>query len=182
MKSSNRVISHRPVTQRSGAVVLELILALPILVIAVFAVVEFGLWMSAKEKLEMAARIGAQAASETPAIDTLAALSGSEIQTKVYRYLENAGIDTSNVQLTLTHNVGGGDTLIDPPGGTCPAPALPPAPPDQTVPVNRQYVRLVVCIPTDDITPNMLSYFGFDVSEFHTQHAKTYRYELGGTP
>ncbi len=176
--------SPRRFTQppRRAVVILELIITLPILVLAVLAVVEMGLWMSGKEQIEMATRIGAEAAAETPGLGGLGSLAGTEIQTKIYRYLENAGISTTNVEISLEHNLNGGGILLYPNVNPCPPPTLPPVPPAQVPPVDRKYVRLILCIPSEDLTPNMLAYFGFDLTGRMTQHAKTYRYELWGTP
>ncbi len=163
--------------RRSGAVVVELMIALPILVIALFAIIEFGLWMSGKQRLEMAARIAAEAASKSASIERLSSLDGTEIKTKIYRYLENGGIPTENVQVALMHNVGNESIVVDPPDGTLIGMDL--SEPPQ---VDCEYVRVVVSIPTNDITPNLLELFLLDVSGLTTTHSKTYRYELGLTP
>ncbi len=159
---------------RQAAVVLELIIALPVLILATLAVVELGLWMSNKEKLEMAARIGAEAAAETAGLNMMANLNGSEIQEKVHRYLQNAGIPINNVEITLSYvsMLGASPMLLtENPPGISPPPAL-PAPPS-----GYRYVRLVVSVPASDLAPNLLGYFGFDLQGLYTQQAQTRYYE-----
>ena len=105
--------SYRRLYRRGGAV-LELILCLPVLIIALFAIAEFGVLMANQQQLEYASRIGALVASETnplPSDDPSFAADG--IAMAVKRHLQQSGIDISdaNLRITLEHNVGGGPHL-----------------------------------------------------------------------
>lgn len=152
--------------RRRGAVVLELLIALPLLVIGTMAAVEMGLWMTGRERVEMAARLGAeQAATRT---------DFAEVQRKVKESLAAANVPTSDVQILLIHNVGGPSggftretNAEDAPWGEF---AVPPA-------LASEYVRVVVRVPSDALAPNLLKSFGFDLSQQWTVRAKTFRFE-----
>lgn len=151
--------------RRRGAVVLELLIALPLLVIGTMAAVEMGLWMTGRERVEMAARLGAEQAATCTDF--------AEVQNKVIEYLAAANVPTCDVQILLIHNVGnpsGGfareTNAEDAPWGEFEPPAL-----------TSEYVRVVVRVPSDALAPNLLKSFGFDLSQQWTVRAKTFRFE-----
>ena len=151
-------------------VTLELILVLPIFVIALMAMVQFGLLFSHQQRLEMASRVGAKVASETTLPDIATDPIPTEILDAINRELSNSNITVGRV--ILQHNVG-----IDPPNtwtsGTlnCPAPTTPP------LPTSRQYVRVTVCAETTQLAPNLLKTYGFDLSGRVSQQTTTLRYD-----
>lgn len=79
---------------RRGALAVELLLAMPILLAVIFATVQFSMLLSARQQVTCAAREGAR----------VAALGGSptDIATVVERFLG----PTADVQATLTHTDG----------------------------------------------------------------------------
>lgn len=173
-------LQNSPATRcaRHGSVLAEFLIVLPVLLLGVLAVVEFGLWMSATEKIEMAARVGVEAASETPRLGGLASLRGTSIQRSIYRNLEAKGIPTNRVQIVLIHNVGPGGQLVDSRGRNSPLPQLPPLP----GPTSTRFVRVVVSIPAADAVPNLLALLAFDANDYRITRSKTYHYELEGSP
>jgi Flp pilus assembly protein TadG len=167
-----RVAAHRTATScgRRGAAALELILALPIWLIALLALIEFGQILSNQQQLALASRVGAEEASQTPGLD----LAGSvplNVLVAVNQQLASSGI--SGCKVILEHNIASPSpvTLSD---GTCDC-----DPPVTPLPPRRDYVRVTVCVPLAELAPNLLSMFGFDISECIAQHSTTFRYELG---
>ena len=156
---------------------LELILALPILVIATFAIVEFALLMASQQRLEYAARMGALYASELdPLPGSDAAFAGSIIVDATRRNLEQAGIDPSdpNIHIMLEHNLPDSPSPLETGDLVCPDPILPPPPMNGT-----EYVRLTVCLDIigAGMTPNLLRKFGFDLEGRVAQQTVTLRHE-----
>ena len=168
MKVRSRAFRRKFV--RAGAVTLELILVFPFLVIALMAVVQFGLLFSNQQRLEMASRAGAKVASEMtlPEIDMDPVPAA--IQNAINRELSNSGIVADRI--IVQHNVGSNPpyTLIS--GAlNCPAPTTPP------LPASRQYVRVTVCAGTTKLAPNLLKTYGFDLSGRISQQTTTLRYD-----
>lgn len=153
---------------RRGAVVLELLIALPLLVIGSMAAVEMGLWMTGQQRLEMAARIGAEEAAASANMD--------QVDARVRNYLEQANVPTENLQLRLHAFDGGiGRTYLEPRDADWSGIQLPPEPQS-----NSAYVQLVVRLPSSNLAPNLLQTFGFDLTSHWTVRAKTLRYEGAG--
>ena len=97
--------------RRTGSTVVELIVAFPIMVIALFALAEFGLLLTNQQRLEAASRMGALLASEAGTLpQTDAEFAASPMISAIERHLQQANWDTSaaNLRVTLEHNVGGG--------------------------------------------------------------------------
>jgi hypothetical protein len=150
-------------------VTLELILTVPIWLIFLWAVVEFGQILSNQQQVALAARVGTEEASQTPGLD-LAAAVPPNVLTAIDQQLASSNI--SRCKVILEHNVGGSPaTLTD---GAC-APCDPPA---TALPPNREYVRVTVCVPLTELACNLLGGFGFDISGCIVQHSTTFRYEL----
>ena len=167
--------------------VLELILTLPIFLIALMAVVEFGILVSNEQPLEMATRAGALSATQN-VLPTVGSVP-PDVLASISRELSNVGIDMYQaindglITITLVHNVDPSSSSdLDPPAllvtGTlvCPEPVLPPPPDPDLSPFGRRYVRLNVCVRTDLLTPNLLKTYCLDISTRVTQQTKTYRY------
>ena len=93
------------------------------------------------------------------------------VRTAVDQQLASSGI--SRCRVTLEHNVGVSPGPVTLSSGTCdcdpPATALPP---------RREYVRVTVCVPLTELTPDLLNMFGVDLSGCIVQHSTTFRYEL----
>lgn len=169
--------------RRSGSVTLELILNLPIWIIVLLAIIQFGQLLSNLQQVALASRDGAHEASETPELTlTTASFVPSEIVEIVERQLESAGIvenGDSQCRIILEHNVGGTYVRLDSAGPDCDCepPTVPPLP--DTVPPTT-YVRVTVCIPFSRVAPNLLGYGCLDSSTRLIRHTTTRMYELRG--
>jgi Flp pilus assembly protein TadG len=154
---------------RRGGVILELIIATPILVIALFVVVQFGLVMANIKQVALASREGAKIASESPGLAPGAptTTAAATIRAKINARLESAGFGSSASEgVTLRHTVAGADVATD---GTCADPTSPPLP--------TSAVRVTVCVALTKLTPNLLSAFGYDISGSVVEHTTTLDYE-----
>ncbi len=161
-KHRNR--SQREQRRRTAAITLELILALPLMFIGLFGVVEFAAYFSGAQQVALASRVGAEEASQI-ALPIAGPVPPAMVDA-VLAQLGSANI--SFCKIILEHNVGGmyeesvGDCDCDPP-----AAPLPP-----------QSVRVTVCVPMTELMPNILSTFGFDVEDKTVQHSTVFRYEF----
>lgn len=163
---------------RGGAVTLEFILALPVLLIMLLAVVQFGMFFSGLQQVSLASRVGAEAAAET---DLSASETGDPIPPAILAAI-NAQLGSSAIsscKIFLEHNLDGAteDELQEPLSSGCAC-----TPPATSLPldaVNGVYsVRVTVCVPMTELTPNCLELLGFDISARWAQCSTTFRYEL----
>ena len=154
---------------RRGAVVLELLIALPLLVIGSMAAVEMGLWMAGQERLEMAARIGADRASmgyENP-LETRNAVEICLRQAHLYQ------ANLQDLQVLIIDNIGGNIHRYPFPNEA----AWSDFPQLENPQSDSPFVRVVVRLPSSALAPNMLKAFGFDLDAHWSVRAKTYRYQ-----
>jgi Flp pilus assembly protein TadG len=167
-KHRHRSRTHRG-TRRGGAVIVELILAMPILFISLLVVAEFGMVMANLKQVALASREGAKIAAETAGLSTTTTgATAAVIRKAVDDRLESAEFgSTATEGVRLDHTVSGGGSAAD---GTCPSPAGP------TLPSGA--VRVTVCVKLTKLTPNLLSVFGFDISTRTVEHTTTLDYEL----
>jgi len=166
---------------RRGGAAIELILVMPVFIIALFGIVEYGIWFANQQQLESASRLGALEASETdilPVTDVL--FVGSDTDLAARRQLLQAGLDTSdaNLRITLEHSVGGTVTTVESGSLICPPPTLP------SPPSTADYVRVSVCmdIVGGKLAPNLLKTFGFDIDGRIAHQTTTLRWEPSMTP
>lgn len=164
--------SHR---RSRGAVTLELILALPILIIAVFAIVQFGLLFVTMQQLALGCRVGAEEASQTPGLPAAGDVPANVVSI-IQKQLENSCIHACAI--ILEHNQSGpehtlrcdfdndGDMLPDCPDCQEPASAIPPS-----------SVRVTICVELTELIPNCLASWGFDVSDKTVQCSATFALE-----
>ena len=155
--------------RRRGAVTLELILTLPIWLIMLWASVEFGQILSYPQQVALAARVGAEEASQTPGLDVAPGVPAN-VLTAVTQQLDSSNISWCKV--ILEHNLNG--PLQEFSEGPCDC--EPPS--TDLLPTNREYVRVTVCVPLTELACNLLGPFGFDISECIVQHSVTFRSEL----
>ncbi len=155
-------------TRRRGVVVLELILSLPLLVIFLGAVTEFGLILANMKQVKFASRTGAKVAAETTGLNPAnTAMVVATIRTVVDRQLETAGFGANaSAGVRLQHTVGG---IGSAESGTCAEQNIPAIPADS--------VRVVVCVELSTLTPDFLSSFGFSVAGRRVELSTTYSYE-----
>ncbi|MEW4456205.1 TadE/TadG family type IV pilus assembly protein [Bremerella sp. JC817] len=166
--------------KRRAASLLEIILGLPVLLILLFAVVQFGLLQANQQTLKMASRAGALAATELvinpsdtdPPPEVLAAInevlqesglidSGETIQ----------GVGAVHLRYLVYDNGAGMDVAgIASVGTGCD----PPTPPTLTA----QFVQVTVCLPATRLTPNTMAPFGVDFSSRYVSETSLFRHEL----
>ncbi len=91
-----------------GAQLLELALALPVLLVMVIAITDFGRGYNLRQELNNAAREGARFAIEESCADcsTSAPRSTQAIENDVVQYLKNAGVDVCGFTGTETPSAG----------------------------------------------------------------------------
>lgn len=157
---------------RRGAVTLEFIVALPVLVIVLLAVIEFGMLIAHTQQLTLASRAGAEVASQTD-LSAVTAIPPAVLQA-INSQLSSSGV--TPCRIILEHNVPGTSptTLSDPVAPSCPC-----VPPTAPLPViAARSVRVTVCAPMSELAPNCLALFGFNLTGHHTQSSTTFRYEL----
>ncbi len=160
-----------------GAVVLELILMFPIWLIFLLAIIEFGQILSNQQQVALASRVGAEEASQTA---MLPLSDGHPIPENVLQAI-NGQLSISGIspcRVILEHNV------VPSPPSAYPTPVTLSwgscncDPPPDALPLLRHSIRLTVCVPLSDLTPDLLGMFGFDISNRTLQHTTTFRYEL----
>jgi Flp pilus assembly protein TadG len=143
---------------------LEMIVLFPVIAILLAAVIEFGLLLSGIKHVQASSRAGAKIASELSQADLGGAdtLNVDVVKDAVDRVLSSAGFESCQV---ILENVTTGCVTDDTRNsGTCtgcnaPATTLPTV---AVVPGGT--VRVTVCVDADQLTPDLLSSFGFDIS------------------
>lgn len=150
---------------------LEFLLVLPILLIVLLAVVEFGMFFANMQQVPLASRIGAETASETPGLPIVPGSVPANIMLEIGQQMATCGIDDYTV--ILQHNVGSPTTLTSTAGsgGACNAATVLPAIPARSVGVT-------ICVPMTELAPNCLALFGFNLTGRCAKAATTFRYEL----
>ena len=179
---------------RTGAVTLELILMLPVWIIAFFALFVFGQLISYRQQLALASRVGAAEASYTAGLASTS--PGDPVPPNVMQViqdqLQSSGI--TQCKVILEHNVlpdpppppptppielvsGTCDFSVDPP--VCSPPGCDcPAPSGANLPSTRHYVRVTVYVPVTELTCNLLGTFGLDLSDRYVRQTTTFRHQL----
>ena len=172
-------ITNHPCRQCRAIATLEVIVTLPIFLIALLAIVEFGLLWTNEQNVAMASRAGAQVASRL----TFIPLSGpvpTDVENAIAAELNKIGV--SKYHLRLEHNI---DFANNPNGTLTPVvltttsaggPTNCPAPAPITLSPNRRYLRVTVCVATTSLTPNLLAMFGADLSNRISNESTTRRY------
>ncbi len=150
---------------------LELIVMLPIWLIVMGAIILFGLLIGNRQQVALAARVGAEEASRTAGLDLTS--DSQPVPENVVRVVEQQLLSSGIEQclITLEHNLAEGPVLMG--SGTCDCPTV-----DTALPQYREYVRVTVYVPATELTPNVLRFFGFDISERIIRNATTFRHEL----
>lgn len=139
-----------PVTRhRRGTLILELVLVLPLILIALLAAVQFGKYFANMQEISLAARIGGLAASRTP---NLSVVPGDPVPAAVVdavnKQLASVGIHTAAI--ALEHNLDGGPVLLKSPQDVSVDVDFISAPPP------GGYVRVIVIVPQAAIMPDLL--------------------------
>ncbi len=156
---------------------LELVLALPIMLIALLAVIEFGIYFVNVQQVTLASRVGAEEASQT---EGLLAYAGTTVPGNVVhmvdQQLQSSGIYLRRIRLEYVNEDNEVVELLDPDREDCPC----PAPCTFATPPPGHYVRLSVCVPMKELMPNCLTLIGFDICDTShvIQSTTTFRYEM----
>ncbi len=149
--------------------VIELLLSLPVWLIGLLAVIEFGNLFSNLQQVALASRVGAEVAARTSSLPRGGSISGS-VLSAIDDQLAAAKITPSEV--ILEHNAGGTYVkLVDGDSSF-------PGPPQETLPAAGTYVRVTVCVPATQLTPNVLRSFGFNVHAWDVGESTTFPYTL----
>jgi hypothetical protein len=159
-------------SSRRGAVTLEFIVALPVLLIVLLAVVEFGMFFSSLQQVDLACRVGAEAASQSTFLPYGSPTVPPDVADPINQQLGSSGI--TPCKIILEHNVTSPQTLTTLYGAGCacdPPTALLPA-------LAARSVRVTVCVPMSSLAPNCLALFGFDLTGRCAKCSTTFRYEL----
>lgn len=164
--------ARRTALPRRGVIVVELILTFPVLLVLLLAVIEFSLIIINVQQVSQAARMGAKIAAETPGLGgftdpPLSNTTATSIRTAVNRQLFTAGLGMNAARgVTLRHTVNAGYNATD---GLAADPLLP------TMPANA--VRVTVSVNLANLTPDLLSNFGYSTSNQTVELTTTYPYE-----
>ncbi len=144
---------------RRAAIVLEFVVVLPIMVIMLVGIVRFGVYYANMQQVALAARVGAEEASQTGGLPTSdGGAVPANVLIAVSQQLQTAGIDYCRIR--LEHNVGGDQVvLFSPSQGTC------QGGPDQKLggaAPPRDYVRLTVTVALSEVMPDTIGCFCFN--------------------
>ena len=159
--------------QRRAGVVLELLLSLPVLLIALLAAIQFGILFGGLHQLSLASRIGARAAAESAGLPTNNGPVPADIVQAVGRQMSQLGINSFGV--LVEHNVANPQPM-NPILLSSGSPV--PTPPSTSLPGSGQYVRVSVAVDLTEVMPDLLGFFGFNILGETVQKTTVYRYEL----
>ena len=165
--------------RRDGIVVYELIVAGPVFLILLTALVELGSLMSNMRHVNLAARAGAKTASELSTVNLGSALPADNIdlvRNAVDKVFGSAGI--TSCQVILEHNPGCNalmDTIRT--SGACPGCSAPGTALPTLVQIPGGTVRVTVCVEATQLAPNLLSGFGLSISGRTITDSVTLPYE-----
>jgi hypothetical protein len=182
--SRQRPATPRPCCRRRGSLTVEMVMVVVVLAIVTVAVVQFGVFFANAQEVALAARVGAEEASQTAG---LSMTNGDPVPADVIRAIEHQ-LESSCIEwaeIRLEHNVTALLTPVElesvnpnPPSGFICEPKTnllaPPFP-------GTRYVRLTVCVPLNQVFPKALSFFGEQLfpSTRTYEHTAVFRYELG---
>jgi Flp pilus assembly protein TadG len=151
--------------------VFEALLWLPVFLIALSAVIEFGMVLNGLHAVKLAARAGAKHAAELSpgALDDAA----TDVRSVVDRVLSSSGYKSCEVRLEYTTCDGVGNGIA----GSCPKCTLPVTPlPDSSL-VPGGMVRVTVCVDVKDMTPDLLRWVGASIRNRVAQYSVAFPYE-----
>ncbi len=156
-----RVHASRPNAPR-GVTVLETIVALPVLFIAILAIVELGLLSRNQGLVQAASRAAADVASslELPISNPMP----PEIADAVDAILQCEGIESACIRVEHNTVKGGPYVLTTGTGGD---------PPPSPAPANDPYVRVSVCVENSQLAPNLLKSFCINLAGYYSQRTTT---------
>jgi hypothetical protein len=156
-----RIFRRSWTPRRSGVFVAELLLTMPVFMVFLLAVVQFGIFFGNSQVLILASRVGAAAASEI----TLTPGVPPAVENAVLKHLTSGGLP-GYCRIRLEHNAfpGNPQAFLLPVAGSCDCEPDAILAPGERPPY--VYVRLTVCVPLTDMMPNLLTVFGLDISSY----------------
>jgi Flp pilus assembly protein TadG len=168
---------------RRGVAVLEFILWTPVFVILLVAIVQFGLiWMNLQQ-VKAASNAGALIASQLTTAQLSSGLNANNldlVEDAVQEVLSSANMTPCRVILEYNPP----NTCVTGSPGTkatsssCPAACNAPASSlPSTADIPGGSVRVTVCVNINQLTPNLLSTFGFSISNRNARMSTTLPYE-----
>lgn len=166
---------HRPPgSRRRGAVALELLISVPVLVVMILAVIEFSMMFVAAKQVAMASRLGAKAASEPLLMDPMTFLTANQLRALVDRQLATAGSVNGACRVIAEYGLGNSvmpEKSDGNPGCDCAAPGT-------AGPMTGPFVRVTVAVRLSEFVPNLLSPYGFSITDRVLTHTTTFRREI----
>jgi hypothetical protein len=156
-----------------------MIMVVVVLAIVTVGIAQFGVFFANADEVALAARIGAEEASQTPSLPTAPGPVPATIVSAIEHQLLSSQIEWSHIR--LEHNLSPGNAVVDlnsDSGGGFDVNskidlAAPPA-------AETHYVRLTVTVPLAEVYPRSLSFFGqqlFAATRSY-EHTAIFRYEL----
>jgi hypothetical protein len=174
-------LTSRPRRAPRGSLTIEMVGVVTVLAIVTLGIAQFGVFFANADVVALAARVGAEEASQTSALPTVngAPVPGNIISA-IEHQLQSSKINWANIR--LEHNVNPPtnspvELTSTQPGGFVVAPksnlAALPFP-------GTQYARLTVAVPLNDVFPKQLSLFGQELITANRtyEHTVVFRYEL----
>ncbi len=152
-------------------VTLELIIMLPVWLIMLGAIVQFGLLIGNRQQValvlawaEEASRTSLPSGGGVPSTWFTSWSSSSRVpeSTSARSRWNTTWCPQPAVPVVLS-------------SGDCGCPTTPPATP---LPPQGEYVRVTVYVPATQLAPNVLKIFGLDLSEWLVPNSTTFRHEL----
>ncbi len=174
---------------RRGGITLEFLLAFPVLLIGLLAVIQFGVFFANTQQIALASRVGAEYASQVHlpnrqqyGVPPTARHNRvpEDIVHATLQQLRTAGMEPCCIILehntnTFRYPHGSGhyitprQVLVTEFGGCYCIIPKDPLPPNS--------VRLTICVNMPQVMPNCLGTFGFDVRGSTVQHSSVFRFE-----
>jgi hypothetical protein len=153
--------------RRNGVITMELLLNLPLWLILVLAVVQFGGLSCGVQQVSLASRVGAAEAGRTMPLPSEGGVPGN-VLSAIERQLASSGLTCSKV--ILEHNFGGRPVVLLSGRG----PGRPPCTP---LPGVGTSVRVTICVPPSGVIPNLLGKLGLDLWSRALTQSTTFRHE-----
>jgi len=147
-------------TNRNGVTTLETIIALPVFLIAILAIVELGYLSSNQMIVQAASRAGADAAAALGCDLPTEGDVPTEIVTAVSSVLECKEAVASCIR--VEHTLGDSPPYVLNYGSGAEPPAASP-------PTTRDYVCVSVCVENSELAPNLLRTFCIDLAGTYSQ-------------
>lgn len=172
------IAKRKKAIQRRASLTVEMVLVTVVLAIVTVGVVQFGVFFANADMVALAARVGAEEASQLAALPTAGPVPGDVIEAVEHQLLSSR-IDWARIR--LEHDVNpptNAPVVLDStqPGYTFAAKTnLAGAPA-----ANTHYVRVTVAVPLNDVFPKQLSFFGQQLytADRTYEHTVVMRYEL----